>query len=370
MMSSTRREFLELGLKATAALILNLRMSSAQASGLEFSFSSLFDMANFVVPDPLTLQYSVGSPCCTFCYHKYRVFHYQPVAFVEVIRSDNDSVFGGGGGLTDFPTSTVHSDGKWIHGFQARVWDLPQTAIDLGFGLQACRLCGKPDFNLNPAQMLNTEAVLSGLASTLCGGLMSEAMDMMKSQLMSVMSQLANLMPVDCIPRILYDTTADPHWISGCRDIGMAQLFSQLCEIPGMGEASSAMDAVSLNPFNPCVGSWGSVLPRQYRVMNHDLETASAITAYRAIHVAAHTYKTFPYDASLRGKLQQVKPLPSIGLFPGINKEIFNASRLSYPGHDGKWVFVWWVPVGCCKRLWEIYGLCPPPIPCMPGGVI
>ena len=359
LMTLSRRDFMKTGLKASAAMALALKSSNINAFDLNFDFSSLMDMTRFVVPDPTTLSYSVGSPCCKFCFDRYVVFHYQPVAFVEVTRSTTDSFATGGAGNP--LTSTVSSDGKEQHSFEARVWDLPQIVIDLAFGLQACRLCGKPRGIGNPASQIDV-AAMAELTQSLCSTPMDVVASEMKAALQGMTDQLLASMPgADCIPRVLYDTGHDTHWRTGCRDIALAAPMGPVCEIPG--GITSGIAELSGMGYNPCVGSWGSVLPRQQRVLNHDVQTAAALTAYRAIHVAKHTWKTFPYDASLKGKLQQTIPNPATGFFPGTNKLIFNQGRMTPV--DGKWVFVWWVPVTCCKKINEIAGLCPPAIPCL-----
>lgn len=361
-MGLSRRDFLELGLKGSAAMVLAMKSASLKAVDFQFDFSSLMDMTRFVVPDPQTLNYSVGGLCCEFCSTKFKVAHYQPVAFVEVTRAGADSFATGGGAGGSPLTSTVETDGKQQHSFDARVWDLPQIVIDLAFGLQACRLCGKPGGIANPADQIDPSA-LSDLVSGVCQSPASVVADQMKQSLEGIYNQILATMPgTECIPKVLYDTSMDEHWKTGCRDVALASTAGPLCDIPGAGAGLTVTDWVGGGAFNPCVGSWGSVLPRQKQVLNHDVATAAALTAYRAIHVSKYTWKTFPYDASLRGKLQQTVPNPVTGWAPGTNKLIFNQGRTT--PFNGRWVFVWWVPVTCCKELTEIAGICPPPIPC------
>lgn len=361
-MDSSRRDFMKIGLKGTAAMILALKSANLRAqSGFSFDMSSLMDMTRFVVPEPTTLSYAVGGLCCQFCATKFVVTHYMPVAFVEVTKSGTDSFATGGMNATPW-TSTAQSDGKESHEFEARVWDLPEIVIDLAFGLQSCRLCGKPKGPGNPADMIDT-AALADLAAGVCLDPVSIVGEQLQKSLQGIYDQLLDMLPgSDCIPKVLYDTSLDIHWRTGCRDMALAAPAGPICEIPGSAAGFTATDWVGGGSFNPCVGHWGSVLPRQKTVLNHDIGTAAALTAYRAIHVAKHTWGTFPYSASLRGKLQQTIPNPTVGWFPGTNKMIFNAGRLTPV--NGRWIFVWWVPVGCCKDINEIIGVCPPPIPC------
>src|SRR5690606_19559292 len=95
-MSLSRREFLKLAIAANAALAMGVRVSAA-SSFIDFSSFDLSKLAQLVVPDSTTLQYSVRSPCCWLCYSHYVVSHYQPVVFVEVINGPGDTVFGGSG---------------------------------------------------------------------------------------------------------------------------------------------------------------------------------------------------------------------------------------------------------------------------------
>lgn len=360
-MSFTRREILELGLKGTAAMALSLKAAQLPAADFNFSFSSLMDMTKFVDPDSRTLSYSVGSLCCKFCATKFIVRHYQPVAFVEVTRSDADS-FATGGTVSDKATATISTDGKQNHSFQARVWDLPEIVTQLAFGLTHCRLCGKPPGVGNPADQIDPSA-LADLAAGICSSPADVVANEMKQALQGMYQQLLATMPgMDCIPKVLYDSASDSHWDTGCRDIALAQVAGPVCDIPGASAGMTVMDWIGGGSFNPCVGQWGSVLPRQKQVLNHDIQTAAALTAYRAIHVAKNTWKTFPYDASLRGKLQQTVPNASTGYSPGTNKMLFNLERTT--SMNGRWVFVWWVPVSCCKDITDIAGVCPPPIPC------
>lgn len=360
-MSLSRREVLKLGLKGAAAMVLALKSANVGAVDFDFDFTSLLDMTKFVVPDPLTLSYTVGGPCCKFCLTKFVVMHYQPVAFVEVTRAGYDSFASSSRGNP--LTSTVETDGKQQHSFDARVWDLPQIVIDLAFGLQACRLCGKPRGIGNPMDKIDPSA-LNDLVEGVCETPASVVAEELKSSLESIYEQLLPTLPdIACIPKVLYDTSKDKHWVTGCRDTALASVAGPLCEVPGAGAGMTLTDWIGGGAFNPCVGHWGSVLPRQKQVLNHDIQTAAALTAYRAIHVAKHTWKTFPYDASLRGKLQQTIPNPAVGWAPGTNKLLYNSGR-STP-LNGRWIFVWWVPVGCCKNLNEIAGLCAPVTPCI-----
>lgn len=362
-MGLSRREFLDLGLKGSAAMLLSLRSAQSSAMDFSFDFSSLMDMTRFVVPEPATLSYSVGSLCCEFCATKFKVFHYYPVAFVEVTRSDMDSFATGGGAGGNPLTSTVDTDGKFSHSFEARVWDLPEIVVDLAFSWQHCKLCSKPGGLVgNPADMIDP-AALSDLVAGVCSDPATIVADQMKQALEGAYQKILSSMPgLDCIPKVLYDTASDPHWANGCRDIAAASMAGPVCDVPGASAGLSVSDWIGGGAFNPCVGQWGSVLPRQKQVLNQDIQTAAALTAYRAIHVSKYTWKTFPYDASLRGKLQQTVPNPSIGFPPGINKEIFNASRTT--PHNGRWIFVWWVPTACCRDITDIVGVCPPPVPC------
>lgn len=362
-MSISRRDFLRAGLNASTALVLGLRANALSAANIDFDASAIMDLSRIVVPDPQTLQYVVGSICCQFCTNYFIVHHYMPVAFVEVTKGPDDSIFSGGGSGSPL-TSSVSSDGKTGHTFAARVWDIPETVIDIAFGFQSCRLCGKPESSSNPSRMINP-AKLAELAETAsCVPPIDMAASLQKEMLSGVQAQLMDMLPFKkCIPTLLYDTSADPHWLNGCRDIPLAASAGPLCEESGLGLASQLTDLVGGSSFNPCVGDWGAVVPRQQRVVQQDIQTAAALTAYRAIHVSAYTWGTFPYDASLKGKLQPTIPEATTGRTPGTNKLIFNQGQ-STPD-DGRWGFVWWVPVTCCKNLTEIAGYCTPSVPCM-----
>lgn len=343
---------------ANAALALGVRSSSA-ASFIDFATFDLSDISKIVVPNSKTLQYKVRSPCCFLCFTHYVVSHYQPVVFIEVIKGEDDGVFDEGGKLTD---GVVTSDGKWHHSFDVRVWDLPQIAIDAAYLFQSCRLCGKKGVKKRYfTDVFGTSAAkIAELATTSCVPSENEVAKQVKALIMQFMDQLPFS---ECIPKLLYDSSIDPHWRTGCRDVEIADMMGGFCELPD--PTGFTQKAASLaSKLNLCVGSWGNVLPRQHRVVQHDIQTAAAMAAYRAMHLAAYSFNTFPYEISLKGKLQQTIPEAGQGYPPGTNKEIFNASRKT--PKDGHWGFVWWVPATCCKDIRQIVGICPPIQPCIP----
>src|SRR5690606_15228915 len=258
-------------------------------------------------------------------------------------------------------TGSVSTDGKNNHSFDARVWDLPQIAIDAAFLFQSCRLCGKGKVKNRKFTNVfaTTTAKLAELTTNMCVPEDNEVIKMMHAQISEVMS---NLPLVACMPRLLYDSTMDPHWRTGCRDIALANMMGGYCEIPDPTGFTNQLSSVA-SGLNLCVGSWGNVLPRQTRVVQHDIQTAAAMTAYRAMHLAAYSFNSFPYDISLVGKLQQTIPTAGPGMFPGTNKLVYNAGRRTPT--DGRWGFVWWVPAACCKRIDQIVVACSPVQPCI-----
>ena len=177
------------------------------------------------------------------------------------------------------------------------------------------------------------------------------------SLIKSQMSAVNNNLPI-CASELLYDSTSDFNWSTGCQDLALAATVPpNSCEIGG-GKLFSSLSKGPGN-YQACVGEWGANYPRQQANSWSDPRIGSAYTAYRAIHLARE-YGQFPFSTDIkRGKLQPVYPNKLTGHPPGTSKAT-NVVRKNSISESGVYAYVWWVPVSCCKDLSEIAGACEP----------
>ncbi|MEE8056760.1 MAG: hypothetical protein V3T17_02825 [Pseudomonadales bacterium] len=258
--------------------------------------------------------------------------HYQPVAFVEVHK----------GSLI----AAVHNHENGHKPFDVRIWSIPDAIVNIAMAGQGCKICGE-----SSAKMSGFASKLTGIASklaTACGG-----SNLLSDALMNGIKDFANGGLPSCAPTLIYDSGSDVAWKTGCRDIILATVAvgaEMRCRIP--------TSYISNTFISDCMGKWGSVYPRQMIQKNDNPIIASAMAAYRAIHLSAFSLDTFPYSASATlGKLQMVSPYVSVGFAPGsapLDKQL-----LFFPAREAAtYTYVWWVPVTCCKSTREIAGLC------------
>ncbi len=328
----SRRKFLKLSGAAAVAASTGLGIFSKEAQAFGTNIVQLLSV------DPATLEYKVFSPCCWYCPSYLVVSHYQPVALIEVIKGGGDSIVGN-------PIGGINSVGVDENGYTsmaARIWEIPDWAVDVAMAYQGCKMCGS-----NAAR---SPAIVNPVSSGICGA----ASDTLMRQ---ATQQLGGLLPA-CFPRLLYTTETDPTWNTGCRDVFRPNLgpiqcntFSSMFQLPGS---------------ESCIGTkWGPIFPRQMATHEDHGAIAAGIAAYRALHLSRFAAGMLPFDASVAvGKLQQTSPMTTVGFGPG-SLALDTQMRLGPVSPTGIYSFVWWVPVVCCKSYDEIVGLCTPTIPCM-----
>ena len=295
--------------------------------------------------DPITLEYKVLGPCCTFCPTNFIVNHYQPVMMVEVVRGPVDSIF-----LGSLTTSLdVIRGGRVRHerqfkSFTVRIWEVPQWAVDIATGYQACRLCGP-----GRAKLSSTIGSLIGATSTCqTSGAMSLALDSLNEAL------------GDCFPKLLYDSTYDLDWILGCAgDVAASNpVASMACSFGAGGALSGILGA------DYCIGNWGPLYPRQNAIRTTDPRMGAAITGYRALSLAEEKgYLGFSTSAAL-GKLQLTYPTRNVGFKVGTTAGR-TAIQSNSASRTDSYCFTWWLPVACCKSISDIKGLCTPNLLCV-----
>jgi len=306
---------------------------------------------------PSCIQYRVLG-CCDMHCTSYVINHYLPVLLIEVVNKPGDSVFaspvisgvgGASGGVTGNTRIAKHHE----QGFEVRVWEISSKMRKAALGPVACAMCedqyakfnGYMDREANPPDPL----LKSG--SKQCGG--DKTLNMSLDKLTEISANTG-------APKLVYSTELDPiNWRTGCRDMQFTaakgpQIAVTCNAIALKSAASDVMSSLGFSysantsgPEEMCVGTWGPNYPRQYRSYNTDI-TGAAHEAYRAIHIASRVLKKNKYAIS-GGKLQAFYPSAGQCFAPGANPaEVDQKVRVS---HNGKYGFIWWVPVTCCKSL-------------------
>ncbi len=325
---------MKLSVAAVAAGATGLGVFTPSARAATISLVQLLSI------DPVSLEYKIFSPCCYFCPNYVVVSHYQPVVLCEVIKGGGDSAVGGGIAVgSPLSAGVDKNDYTTTH---VRLWEIPDWAVNVAMGGQGCKMCGVNSARRGPAMTVNA-SVCGPAADVLVGAAM----------------QAVNSVVPSCFPRLLYTTESDPTWNTGCRD--WAMLTPTGIECSALGSAVSSMFG-----FERCIGSsWGPLYPRQMATNNDNPAINAGIAAYRALHVARNAVRSLPFDTSLMvGKLQQTTPHLTVALGAG-SLALDTMMRLGNISLDHTYTFVWWAPVVCCKEYSEIFGLCPPQIPCI-----
>lgn len=329
--SLSRRQFLKMSTAATAAAALGLGVYSPGSRAMTASVATLLSI------DPLTLEYKVFSPCCYFCPDYMVVSHYQPVVLCEVIKGGGDSVLGQPMGNM-LSAGVDNNDYTSMH---VRLWQIPDWAVNIAMAGQGCKMCG-------------VDAAMSSGLGPVIPSLCTVATD----KLVGLATQQANKALPSCFPKLLYTTESDPAWNTGCRDWLMFTPTDLECST--IGATISGMFG-----FERCIGTqWGPLYPRQMATPRDNPIVAAGIAAYRALHIARNALGSLPFDTSLAvGKLQQTSPMVTVGW--GAGSLPLDAQMLLGPVSPTHiYTFVWWLPVVCCKEYNEIFGFCPPEVPC------
>ncbi len=342
-----RREFIN---RSVGSILATSAMSTSVISSLfpkeakaELNMS---DFASLLSIDSQTLEYKVFSPCCYYCPDYLIVNHYQPVILIEAIRGGSDSVVSGEGSESSSESGmVVHT--KHLKNFAVKIWEIPDWAIDMAMAFQSCKLCGKD------SAPKSTQSSDSSFLSTFCSadGLMSSAL-----------TAINDALP-DCFPKLLYDSSLDTDWRTGCTDLAKMTdaLKGMTCSTNGAALKSIASSAFGEDDY--CIGEWGPLYPRQMAWKMEDPRLAAAIAATRALSLAGEKdYIDYSTDLEM-GKLQLTFPEAKVGYPPG-SEEGRDEIEDTDSSENGVYSFVWWLPVTCCKEYSEIMGLCTPNLSC------
>jgi len=370
-----RRKFL----KAIGACCASCAFPSVSNAGL---FDSVLgdiggSMANIIAAahfNDLELEYLVSSPTPL---GKVVVNHFLPVAFIEVINSPVDSLIIPTGALSSVYDAlsvgqTTISQKGGAHSFNVRIWNVPGF-VRYNMLTPYCKYCSDESALFAPEQDITS--IASTISQAACFG--SSAL---RAGLQKMQDKLMAMSPFGCMPTVYYDSSLDPNWANNCHD--MAVTASMAASLGLNWEAScntglgsrlvqsiagrfglSAGDSI-----NPCIGSWGTLFPRQAWVDEANPHMAAAITAYRALHLSAYYYGSFPYLTNLTGKFKMVYPTTSGMAFQvggAESKAAAEALPIS-PVENLKYGFVYLAPVTCLKWPTSVVGACAPLPTCGP----
>ena len=365
-----RREFV----KQLASTLAAAGFAGNSNAGI---FSSIFGstsggladiMANAVLND-FDVEYKVVGSYIA----KQVINHYLPVAFVEIVNSPTDSLVLGTdtiSGAYDMAAGNISlSNSGDSYTMGARIWSLPESARSMML-TPICKYCGDTSALFAPEQ--GVASVISAATSAKCFG--GNALGALLGKLQD---SLLAMSPLACIPQVYYDSNLDPNWTTNCHDMEIASTMAidlgldweTACSTGSSDLLSSILGRFGISAgdaLNPCIGSWSTLFPRQAMVNEANPTMAAAITAYRALHLAAYYYGTFPYTLNLAGKFKMVYPFSS-----GTPFEIGSAAGRAgaeligdFPGNDYKYGFVYMTPVTCTKFLSSMAGACIPLPPC------
>ena len=358
-MSITRRELLK---RSTLASLTATMTSMGLPQAAHASVLSAASLATMLVIDPEDLEYKASGVCCPLCPGTSIVNHYLPVAFVEVTKGGLDSIVMDLGATNvggNLDVGTADNDFSGVNN-NVRIWDIPYYLIDEAMLGAGCKLCDRSYATPGPTQLAAQVASIPIEVACNGGNVFQEALN-------KTIDAIASKFPLQCVPRIMYDSAYDPSWRNSCRDAATAAgLYGHaggvLCGSELVGTIMAALGIDITGGLDPCVGGWGPLYPRQMRVDGTDALTAAALTAYRGLHVAGYATGTMPYKVDLGGKLKWVYPDKNTAMSPGISGKIFNFGV----GRSDRDVygFTWYAPVTCCKDVLTLTAPCIPAIPC------
>lgn len=328
-----RRDFLSLFAAGAAASLM----------GVPRRAEAVPNIAGLLIPDPTCLQYMILGYC--YCGIPpipcgYRVRHWLPVGFVETVKGVGDTLVS----PSTTPLTGTRVRKNEAQGFEARVYEIPELLRRLVMP-EACMLCEGVSTKAS-SSIMNQLKGITEKANVSCGGPTTEA-------LQSLISKVVEEVTSGTL-KLVYDSEMDPvNWRTGCRDLPVSSALGFLPVACATGSVLDTIKQISgIDLTNPipgadfCVGTWGSVFPRQYRAQGLTEFVGSGMAAYRAMHIAAYTLNTFDYDVSTVGKLQPVFPTPSKCFFPGDSPLTVDWGRVSSP--NGNYGYIYWVPVSCC----------------------
>lgn len=354
-MNQKRRNFFKLlAYSIAGATVAPAVLRQGLAFADSSSSPSVEDIAKLLYIDPTTLEYKIISYCCNYCTNLYIVSHYQPIYMVEVSRGGDDSVITGKSGETK---SGMLSHKSGYKSFTVRLWSIPDWAIDIAMAYQSCKLCGK-DY----APTSDTDSQSSGDS----GGSIISSSACFSSEWMQEALSAINDSLGDCFPSLLYYSSLDYDWRFGCyKDIlRVDPIKSAAC---ASEDDNSIISGISETLYGDkedyCVGSWGPIYPRQMAWQYADARMGAALSAYRALHLAGEK-DMLDYSVSVDlGKLQLTHPHQRPGYLVGTKDGRKSITKKDVSKTD-QFVFIWWLPVGCCKTQSEIQGICSPSVSC------
>lgn len=327
-----RRDFLKAGAVLGSGLIVPRRaMALPNITGLVTMNISCFQ--------PMVLGYCY----CGYVPCGYLIRHFLPAAYVECIKADGDTVMGGAGS----PAMATRITEPDAQAFEVRVYEITDTARTTAFNVKSVCLCsGEYAKAEGVAKNVMPSALASMTNATGCG--ITDAL------LKQAISRMAGAVGTGLL-KLVYTTETDPvNWRTGCRDLAIAQATAAagpLCAASAIDDALGTGIAAQTPMGQICVGTWGTVFPRQMMQQGVTELVGASLAAYRALHIAAITLNTLQFEVSLACKLQPVIPVISNCYAPGAPPAIVDLTATVNP--TGSYGFIWWVPVVCCKSFQE-----------------
>ena len=369
-----RRQFLKsIGLMAAGTALSPLKATAGMFDSILGSTVAGFGtiLANSYFNE-LELEYKMAAPTPSF---KCVVSHYLPIAFLEVINAPTDSILVGGKTMAAatqgslLGSQVIEQDGA-IQLNNVRIWSLPEI-LRFEMLIPLCKYCNDDSTYIVPEQMLSVAASTSTLAACGVESLLGGALGVIQD---SIMNQL----DFGCVPEIFYDSSFDPLWQTGCHDLATTTAlaaasgtgYETMCQTGTASIVGSVLGSFGLpggDSVNPCVGTWGTLYPRSSSANESSPALAAALTAYRALHLAAYTHGSFPMFVGLGGKMKMVYPVSS-GTPMRIGDPIVGAILKELPSfEDTNYGFIYLAPATCLKNYWTLVGACVPMPPCMGG---
>lgn len=320
-----------------ALLILLCRPSVGHA---EFNIGTMINWA-----DPKCTEYKVIGLCfCGGVPCGYRVHHYLPVVLSETVNTPGDSLVTSvlGEALSEAKDLHTRQIGKHQkdNTFETHVWEIPEWARTVSSAGASCLGCTGTYAKMG-AMTNNSSSGNSGV--NLCGSDVA---------VKAAMNAISGAIPSQ-LPKLLYASEVDAfNWRTGCRDVNLSNtirsngLTCSAAGLAGIGGDIVSQQVTSLLGEDACVGTWGPLYPRQMRTLGPSQITASALNAYRAMSNSAKVFQTMPYMFGMLGRMQLGYPQMSTCFRPGASPLTWQTKQKA--SKDGKYAWVWWVPVTCC----------------------
>lgn len=301
----------------------------------------------------------------------FRVKHYLPVAMIETVKDQWDSIItSGAGGLTSGTRTAESADTQRGANFEAHVWDInDKLRATLTFGLSECGWCNDGDAkdHVGGAGGFNPFKCSFGSITDMLDCALDKASAAACGQdpaaIASAMQQVGGGIGNFKLPLVYASEVDNYHWHTGCRDLknatARAPMVLPMCAADYGGFLSDGVkkagDAVGLNVGwgDVCVGQMGPLYPRQMHSLGPTDPVAAAHTAWRALHLSHFDIGTFDKKVVQGGKFQALYPKPG-GCF-GIKDRPETIESTVGTSQDGRYAFVYWAPVTCCIDF-EEYG--------------